>query len=583
MYSKLYFTRKKILSFLLVCSLACFCFIVVIKSPITIIDGPTPLSGGPFEAMFYIENSDTGSFTCVGDGLVNTSSEVFGKTIVASAIITAPDYGDYLPKDLSVIWDSITYLYDHLCVIGTIGVTGEAEEAISDHTWVDTSQYDSSAQRIIDSISTAKTLYFSTSGKDSNSGLDPDHPKKNPTDYLRNGNCTLLLKSGDIFTLKYALTVGGNTKVSTYGGEQRAVINWVPINSSTFQVYDAANNIYYAPIDKLTSSHYKVAWLKIEDINSVDWQKVFSYNDLNRNMDFYSDTNQRILYVKSNTDLTGRSFAFASDAGGFVVQNSNRYLLENLEIIGAGLGINICNASDVVIRNCYVHHVGGVADYNSSNNSYFRYGNGIQIWATNTNNIYVHDNYVSDCFDAGITPQISGTGHKPSDSIYLYDNYVDRCLYNIEFFEHNRERNVPLTNVVVQNNILTNAMDITNGYRYATYGYTSYFCAWSSLCDETNFTISNNIGYGTKDYAFAFYEASPDDVNTIDDNTLVVMNKNDVSDCVKNYDLYSGTDEQIIPSSQLSTDIREIKAEIYNYTSNIDMDNLFFSYLDKYL
>lgn len=449
------------------------------------------------------------------------------------------------------------------------------------HTWADMSDFDNQANNVANSITTSQTLYFSSDGSDNNTGLSPEVPKKNPTDYLRNGNCTLLFKSGDIFTLKYSLAVGSNIKISTYGGTKRSVVNAVPVNSSPFQLYDAANNIYAAPIDYYTDSHYKVAWIRLIGSNEVNWHKVFSFNDLKRNMDFYSDLSAHVLYIKSDTDLAGTSFAFASSAGGFSVKNSSNCLIENLEIVGGGIGINVSNSSNVVIRNCFVHHVGGIQGTGKSNGSPNRYGNGIQVWANNVKNVFIYDNYVTDCFDAGISPQISGTGAKPSDSIFIYNNYVDRCLYNIEFYEHNRSRTVPCTNVVIANNILTNALDITEGYRYATYGYTSYFCAWSSLCDQTRFYVYNNLGYGTNEYAFAFYEASPAEVNTIKNNTLIVTGKDDINACIKNPQFYTGNSSDIIPSSQLSTSRKTIENYIKKNTSRFDKRNLFFSYLDS--
>lgn len=464
----------------------------------------------------------------------------------------------------------------------SMAYSSDSTKAVSfSHSWADTSSYTNSANNIADSITPIQTFYFASNGNDANNGLSPDSPKKNPTDYLRNGNCTLLFKSGDIITVKYNLAVGSNIKISTYGGTKRAVINAVPVNSSPFQIYDSNNNIYSAPIDSYTDQHYKVAWIRLLGSKEVNWHKVFSFNDMKKNMDFYSNLSEHVLYIKSDTDLTGTSFAFSSSAGGISIKNSSNCLIENMEIVGSGIGINVSNSNNVIIRNCFVHHVGGIEGINKSNGSPFRYGNGIQVWTDNVKNVYVYDNYVTDCFDAGISPQISGTNARPSDSIFIYNNYVDRCLYNIEFYEHNTSRTVPCTNVVIANNILTNALDVTDGYRYATYGYTSYFCAWSSLCDQTRFYVYNNLGYGTKEYAFAFYEDSPAEANTIKNNTLIVIGKDDVNNCIKNPNFYTGSSSDIIPSNRLSTSHKAIENYIKKQTSRFDKHNLFFSYLDS--
>lgn len=464
----------------------------------------------------------------------------------------------------------------------SMAYSSDSTKAVSfSHSWADTSSYTSSANNITDSIKPIQTLYFASNGNDVNNGLSPDSPKKNPTDYLRNGNCTLLFKSGDIITVKYNLAVGSNIKVSTYGGTKRAVINAVPVNSSPFQIYDSNNNIYSAPIDSYTDSHCKVAWIRLLGSKEVNWHKVFSYNDMKKNMDFYSDLSEKILYIKSDTDITDCKFAFSSSAGGLSIKNSSNCLIENMEIVGGGIGINVSRSNNVVIRNCFVHHVGGIQSISKKDGSPYRYGNGIQVWNDDVKNVYVYDNYVTDCFDAGISPQISGTDAKPSDSVFIYNNYVDRCLYNIEYYENNRSRTVPCTNVVIANNILTNALDVTGGYRYATYGYTSYFCSWSCACDQTRFYVHNNLGYGTTEYAFAFYSDSPVGTNNMKDNTLIVMGKNDVTDCIKNSQFYTGSSSDIIPSNHLSTSHKAIENYIKNQTSRFDKHNLFFSYLDS--
>ncbi len=449
------------------------------------------------------------------------------------------------------------------------------------HKWSDMSSYNTSANSIAGSITTAQTLYFASNGDDKNSGTSPDSPKKNPTDYLRNGNATLLFKSGDIITVKYCMDVGSNIVISTYGGNERAVINAVPINSSPFQLFDANSNIYSAPIDQYTDSHYKVAWIRLIGSNEVNWHKVFSFDELKRDRDFYSDLSDKVLYMKSDTDLTGTTFAFSNSAGGFVIRDSSNCLIENLEIVGGGTGINVVNSSNVVIRDCFVHHSGGIQGVSTADGSFYRYGNGINVWTDDVKNVYIYDNYVTDCFDAGISPQISGTGTKPSDSIFIYNNYVDRCLYDIEYYEHNRSRTTPCTNVVIANNILTNALDVTGGYRYATYGYTSYFCNWSNLCDQTRFYVHNNLGYGTTEYAFAFYEDFPTETNILENNILIVMGKDDVNDCIKKPQFYTGNNSDIIPSNQLSTSHEVIEDYIRKQTSRFDKHNLFFSYLDN--
>ena len=52
-------------------------------------DGPFPLSGGKSEAMFYIENSESDTLTCIGDGLIKSSREI---TNNAAAVNEVPPH-----------------------------------------------------------------------------------------------------------------------------------------------------------------------------------------------------------------------------------------------------------------------------------------------------------------------------------------------------------------------------------------------------------------------------------------------------------------------------------------------------------
>ncbi|SFO24506.1 hypothetical protein SAMN04487831_1142 [Pseudobutyrivibrio sp. UC1225] len=117
LYNRL--TREKILSIIIIMLVATIFFIVGSNHSINIPEDDTPLVG-VFEAMFYVENSESGSKTCIGDGLVNTSGDKYGDEAVSSAIISAPDYSNYLSKDLGIGWNKIVKVGDVLEVIGYI-------------------------------------------------------------------------------------------------------------------------------------------------------------------------------------------------------------------------------------------------------------------------------------------------------------------------------------------------------------------------------------------------------------------------------------------------------------------------------
>ena len=204
---KEYFTYKKIIQSFLVIMLGVFCYAFA-GSVVSIDDDVIPLSSGNIEAMFYIEDPESGSVTCIGDGLINTTNPIINDSaIVSNHIISSPTYSSIIGNDLDISWNSIQLNDEEYQVIGTIFDLNKSPNDAFPHEWADTSTFLNQASIIENSIHTSKTLYFASDGNDNNSGLDSSHPKKTPTDYLRNGDCTLLFKSGDIIYTKYNLVI----------------------------------------------------------------------------------------------------------------------------------------------------------------------------------------------------------------------------------------------------------------------------------------------------------------------------------------------------------------------------------------
>ncbi|SDB46774.1 hypothetical protein SAMN02910298_02347 [Pseudobutyrivibrio sp. YE44] len=126
---KLFLTkRKRLLSVLALCCFACFCILIAKRSSIIIDDPNTPLSASYIEAMFYVENTDSGSLTCVGDGLLKSSAEISNDAkATKAAIVTAPDYTAVTGDTLKVKWSTVKTSGDEIQVYGAI-VSAEAED-----------------------------------------------------------------------------------------------------------------------------------------------------------------------------------------------------------------------------------------------------------------------------------------------------------------------------------------------------------------------------------------------------------------------------------------------------------------------
>ena len=116
-------TKQKILSIIIIGLFLTIFHILVFYffHPVKIVDDNVPLAA-TFEAMFYVEDSDSGDITCVGDGLIKATRNINGDAeAVAAAIVSSPDYSSYISDDLVIKWNSIRLQDNTYSVYGNIG------------------------------------------------------------------------------------------------------------------------------------------------------------------------------------------------------------------------------------------------------------------------------------------------------------------------------------------------------------------------------------------------------------------------------------------------------------------------------
>ena len=101
--------------------------------------------------------------------------------------------------------------------------------------------------------------------------------------------------------------------------------------------------------------------------------------------------------------------------------------IDNICIKYGGHGITTSGANSVTVTNCDISYIGG-----TPNGSDETMGNGIQF-GQGGKNLTVHNCYVHDCYDAGITFQ-SWSGQYTFDGVNFTDNLLVDNFYNIEFF-----------------------------------------------------------------------------------------------------------------------------------------------------
>ncbi len=344
----------------------------------------------------------------------------------------------------------------------------------------------------------ATTLYFSSNGDDANDGLSPSTPKQNPKPFLESGGNNILLKSGDIFNLSSGIRVNSNTKLSVYGGKKRARLDFSQQSLSCFEQSSFDNSIF---VLKLNNSDIDTGWIRINGFKQNNWQKVAGISNLQNNNDFCIDNSNGLLYIRSSSPLAGKTILYALDSNGVqIASGAQNIIIDSIEITGTGKhGISISSGNNILVNHCYVHDIGS-AYLNKANKG--KFGNGIQIWATDSHNVFITKNHVENCYDAGITAQITNEAFlNNSDTILFEENYVKNCNYCFEFFQYGTTHSIK--NMVVLNNVFEGAKDTTNGYRDYT-PYTSLMCIWGCECSESDIDMYSNYGYNTSYSGIAF-------------------------------------------------------------------------------
>ncbi len=155
------------------------------------------------------------------------------------------------------------------------------------------------------------------------------------------------------------------------------------------------------------------------------------------------------------------------------------------------------------VTNCEIGWIGGtIQHYFGTDPNYpqggrgtvTRYGNGIEIYG-GCDDYEASDCYIYQCYDAGITHQVTTNGNKRVMKNVLYkDNLVEYCVYSIEYFleMNNGDTESYMDNIEMCGNIL----------RYSGYGWgqqrhntdtPAHIKGWSYTNKASNYLVHDNI------------------------------------------------------------------------------------------
>ena len=462
---------------------------------------------------------------------------------------------------------------------------------------------------------TVRNYYVSSStGDDGNSGTDADHPWKTLAKVnakLTSGSSSykynVFLKRGDTWRGEQIYVYKtSNVSITAYGTGAKPVILGSPENGADPSKWtEVASNIWrYAGSNNWNdvgdivfndgeSYGCKVVQLYVKNDNGqfitnfsdpTNCQRYTftSYTDLRNDLDFFHDKNFNggsgatgylYLYSTSNPGSRFSSIEFSPDMHGIRIYQSNNVRVDNVcvkYVGGHGIAGNGLNLQNILVQNCEFGWIGGSIHKRISNSDIgttgihydTRYGNAVEIYG-GCNNFRVQNNYIYQCYDAGITQQYNCEGYTNSShtanqiNIYYHNNVIENCNYSIEYFLSNcpTGNSSYIGNFRITDNIMWNSgRGICETRGQWNLGFAAHIKAQSGTtsCNrfansENAFVISGNKFIGERDAVFAICSkmdstnANADPVVT-DNEIYGVYGINKIG-AIANYD--SGSDVQI--------------------------------------
>ena len=123
-----------------------------------------------------------------------------------------------------------------------------------------------------------------------------------------------------------------------------------------------------------------------------------------------------------------------------------------------------------------------------------RLGNAVEIYG-GCDDYLVERCYVHDCYDAGITHQVTTDGrHRYMTSIAYKNNLIERCVYGIEYFLDMTEGDTEsyMDGVLIADNMIRHSGEGWGQQRHNTHT-PAHIKGWSFTNAARNFTIRGNI------------------------------------------------------------------------------------------
>lgn len=188
----------------------------------------------------------------------------------------------------------------------------------------------------------------------------------------------------------------------------------------------------------------------------------------------------------------------------FRVMGKPNVTIDNLCLKYACFGVTSggVSAKGLTVTNCEIGWIGGnIQTYAGTDPNYpqgtrgsvTRYGNAIEIYG-GCENYNVSNCYIYECYDAGITHQVSAYEKRVMKNIRYTGNVIEKCVYGIEYFLDQREGESEsyMEDVVMNDNFIR-----LSGYGWGQQRHNvdtpALIKGWSYTNPASDYHIYNNI------------------------------------------------------------------------------------------
>jgi len=213
-------------------------------------------------------------------------------------------------------------------------------------------------------------------------------------------------------------------------------------------------------------------------------QGQFFYNGTNDLLYLYSASNPATYY--GVVEACGN---YGQGQGIFTFTNCSYITVQNIDFrYSSAAAIEFETSTHCIIEDCNVAWVGG--EYlNAGGANEIRVGNGISLWMANSY-FEIRRNTVSQCYDAGISPQGGGVTPYTQSYISMYNNVITNCWYSYETWVEAIGTQI---NVNFYNNTCVNAGTVWCADQRIDKANGRHLMLWEETGSITNCNIKNNI------------------------------------------------------------------------------------------